>query len=63
MVGFIHKDLCSVMWVSDDRVEEYLAAGHQLAAAHQSKDKPAKTEPKTKPKRQKRARRENGVPT
>lgn len=32
MVKFINKDFGNEMWVADDRVEEYKAAGHKLAA-------------------------------
>lgn len=31
MVKFINKHTGSVMWVADDRAEEYKAAGHKLA--------------------------------
>lgn len=32
MVKFINKTTGSVMYVADERVEEYKAAGHKLAA-------------------------------
>lgn len=32
MVKFINCHTGSVMWVHESRVEEYLAAGHKLAA-------------------------------
>lgn len=32
MVKFINKLTGSEMWIADDRVEEYKAAGHKLAA-------------------------------
>lgn len=32
MVKFINKYTGGVMWVADDRAEEYKAAGHKLAA-------------------------------
>lgn len=37
------------MWVADDRLEEYLAAGNKLAVEPAKAEKPAKkvTEPKT----------------
>ena len=35
------------MWVADDRVEEYKAAGHTLAAEVKTVEKPVK--PKKKP--------------
>lgn len=41
--GFTHTQ----MWVADDRVEEYLAAGHSLAATPLA-EKPAEDE---KPKK------------
>lgn len=31
MVKMINRLLGSVMWVADERVEEYLSAGHKLA--------------------------------
>lgn len=31
MVKMTNKLLGSVMWVADERVEEYLSAGHKLA--------------------------------
>lgn len=33
MVKFINKLTGSEMWVAEDRVEEYKAAGHKLAVA------------------------------
>ena len=47
MVRFINKYTGTDMWVADDRVEEYKAAGHKLAA---SDAKPAEEKPKSKPK-------------
>ena len=41
MVEFINKVTGGTMWVADDRVEEYKAAGHKLAALPDAK-KPAK---------------------
>lgn len=32
MVKFIHKTTNTPMWVADKRKDEYLAAGHKLAA-------------------------------
>lgn len=46
MVAFINKDFGTPMWVAEDRVEEYKAAGHKLAAD----PVPAKAEPKEEPK-------------
>lgn len=45
MVKFINKLTGSEMWIADDRVEEYKAAGHKLAADS------VKTVETTKPKR------------
>ena len=47
MVRFINKFTGTDMWVAEDRVEEYKAAGHKLAA---SDAKPAEEKPKSKPK-------------
>ena len=46
MVKFINKLTGSEMWVADDRVEEYKAAGHKLAAVNAEKPK---KEPVRKP--------------
>lgn len=44
MVKFINKWTGSIMWVAEDRVDEYKAAGHKLAA---DSEKPTvKDEPK-----------------
>ena len=48
MVKFINKLTGSDMWVAEDRVEEYKAAGHELAAASDTKKKPAKKKASTK---------------
>ena len=45
MVRFINKYTGTDMWVADDRVEEYKAAGHKLAASDTT---PAKEAPKNK---------------
>lgn len=43
MVKFINKLTGSEMWVADDRVEEYKAAGHKPAAeAEKPKKVPAR---------------------
>lgn len=44
------------MWVADDRVNEYLAAGHRLAASAEKPKEPAEEPEKTeyKPKRGRR---------
>lgn len=45
MIKIIHKLTGSPMWVTDERKEEYIAAGHKLAAVSSESDKP-KEEPK-----------------
>ena len=45
MVEMIHAVTGSIMTVADERVEEYKAAGHRLAVAIPTEQKP-KTEPK-----------------
>ena len=42
MVKMINGLFGNDMWVSEDRVEEYLAAGHKLAVAPIPEKKPAK---------------------
>ena len=44
MRQFINKLTGGEMWVADSRVEEYLAAGHRLAASP-APEKPTKTKP------------------
>lgn len=39
MVAFVNAFTGTEMWVADDRVEEYKAAGHVLAA-HSNEEKP-----------------------
>lgn len=41
MVKFINRLTGTEMWVADDRVEEYKAAGHKLAAENVEKPKKA----------------------
>ena len=41
MVEFINNHFGTKMWVAEDRVDEYKAAGHRLAAS----PVPTKTEP------------------
>lgn len=48
MVRFINKLTGGEMWVAEDRVEEYKAAGHRLAAV--SDKKPAAKKPKANKK-------------
>ena len=47
MVKMIHAQFGNEMWVAENRVEEYKAAGHKLAAAD---TKPVNTAPKGKTK-------------
>lgn len=49
MVKMIHKQFGTTMLVADDRVEEYKAAGHKLAAS--KTETPAEEEPKSTPKK------------
>ena len=49
MVKMINKAYGVEMWVADDRVEEYKAAGHKLAAVP-SDEKTTETKPKAKKK-------------
>lgn len=48
MIKFINKLTGGEMWVAEDRVEEYKAAGHKIAAA------PEATKPAQKPKKGKK---------
>lgn len=52
MVKMTNKLTGSTMWVADNRVEEYKAAGHKLAAAPAPKE-PEKEETAAKPKKKK----------
>lgn len=47
MVKFINRFTGTVMWVAEDRVEEYKAAGHRLAVALVPEKKPAPKRRKT----------------
>lgn len=47
MVKFINAYTGTEMWVAEDRVEEYKAAGHKLAAKSEVV-KPAEEKPKKK---------------
>lgn len=40
MVKLINKRTGSTFWVADERVEEYKAAGHKLAASPSTAQKP-----------------------
>lgn len=54
MVKMVHAQLGIEMWVAEDRVEEYKAAGHKLAASDtEPADKPKKTEKKSSSKAKK----------
>ena len=46
MVKFINKLTGTEMWVSDNRVDEYKAAGHKLAAADVIREKKTGKQPK-----------------
>ena len=48
MIKFINRITGTAMWVSEDRAEEYKAAGHKPAAAPVAVA--PKAEPKTAPK-------------
>lgn len=48
MVKFINRLTGNEMWVSEDRVDEYKAAGHKLAASSEAGTKPAKKKGKAK---------------
>lgn len=50
MVKLINKLTCGEMWVAEDRVEEYTAAGYKLAAEPLPEKKPAPKKPKAKKK-------------
>lgn len=51
MVKMVNKHFGNEMLVAEDRVEEYKAAGHKLAA---SDTEPAKEKPKAKAKKTKK---------
>lgn len=51
MVELVNKVSGGRMWVADDRVEEYLAAGHKLAAGKAEAEKPAAKKPQAKKKK------------
>ena len=48
MVKMINRLLGSVMWVADERVDEYISAGHKLA---DTTPKTTKEKPKSKAKK------------
>lgn len=49
MIKFINRVTGTEMWVADNRVDKYLAAGHKLAAEPKPV-KPAKKKPAVKEK-------------
>lgn len=52
MVKMIHAQFGNEMWVAENRVEEYKAAGHKLAvSATEPAEKPKKAEKKAKKQR------------
>lgn len=51
MLKFYHASTGNEMWVAEDRVDEYKAAGHKPAAEVDAKKKPA-----PKPKATKRSK-------
>lgn len=52
MIQFINKITGGVMWVAEDRADEYKAAGHKPAASAAEPQKPPKTKTtKTKTKK------------
>ena len=52
MVKFINRATGTIMWVADERVDEYKAAGHSLAADVSAE------EPAEKPKKTRKAKKE-----
>lgn len=46
MVKFINHSTGSAMWVHESRINEYIAAGHKLAASYSNGEKPTATEEK-----------------
>lgn len=47
-VEMVNKLTGSRMWVADDRVEEYKAAGHKLAASSNATEKKPASKPRAK---------------
>lgn len=48
MVKFINRLTGNEMWVAEERVDEYKAAGHRLAAGEKPKPKKKATKAKAK---------------
>lgn len=57
MIKFINKISGGDMWVHESRVEEYLAAGYQLAAPPQPEHPLIKTDEPAKPVRKPAAKK------
>ena len=51
MVKMINRVTGSVMWVTEERKDEYLAAGHKLAASASKRTAPKEAEKKGKAKK------------
>ena len=51
MVKFINSFTGTVMWVHESRMDEYIAAGHKLAAAPAPSEKPKAAPRKTTAKK------------
>ena len=51
MIKLINKTTNTPMWVADERKDEYLAAGHKLAASDVEPAKPKKQTKNTKKQR------------
>lgn len=49
MIKLIHRTSGTPMWVADDRIDEYLEAGHKLAS--EICEKEPEEEPKEEPKK------------
>lgn len=52
MVRMINAKFGNEMWVADDRVQEYIAAGHK-PAADPAPEEPKEEKPKRRPKKAK----------
>lgn len=55
MTQFINKFTGGIMYVPDDRVDEYTAAGHKLAAVQKAPEEPKDEAEKPKTKRTRKA--------
>ena len=63
MIRFVNKLTGSIMLVADGRKEEYLAAGHKLAAGPDEAPDPAGAEPAQAPAKRKTAGKTTGKRT